>query len=385
MSTGPIFDNNKEELFPMSRFSLKNVLKRFSNGDTAISGVSLDVLDKEFVVLTGPQECGKSTLLRVIAGIEDITSGEIFIDGVSVNEKSPRERNIALLFQNNSLYPQMTVYDNIGYGLRARKFEEEEIESRINRIAETLNLSHILDKEPSMLSEKERKCVSIGKCAALNPAVFLLDDPLCDLDEETKKHTLDNIKKLYEELDSIFIYTTTSVDEAKTVGTKIAVLKDGILQQYGSANEICDSPANVFTAAFISDQKMQFSIAKTVKTGSKLNLFLDENNVITLSNSLSESLLEMGFEDQEVIVGIHPDNIELAESSLIYDSCVLECMVQDNDIDSGKLKVKLPGAKFVVSATKGLKAAQGDMIKIILKEHSIYLFDKNSQKVIIAN
>lgn len=253
----------------MSSVILKNVTKTYDNNKTVINNVSLEIKDKEFIVLVGASGCGKSTLLRMIAGLEDISDGEIFIGDNKVNNVAPKDRDIAFVFQSYALYPHMTVRENIAFGLKMRKVPKVEIDKKVQEAAEILNLEEYLDRKPKQLSGGQRQRVALGRAIVRNPKVFLMDEPLSNLDAKLRVQMRSEIKKLHEKLQTTFIYVTHDQTEALTMGDRIVVLNNGIIQQVDSPEEIYNNPKNTFVAGFVGSPQMNFIEGK--------DLGLDEN------------------------------------------------------------------------------------------------------------
>ena len=253
----------------MSNVILKNVRKTYDNSKTVINNVNLEIKDKEFVVLVGSSGCGKSTLLRMIAGLEDITAGEIYIGDRKVNNVPPKDRDIAFVFQSYALYPHMTVRENIAFGLKMRKVDKATIEKKVQESAEILNLGEYLDRKPKQLSGGQRQRVALGRAIVRNPKVFLMDEPLSNLDAKLRVQMRSEIKKLHEKLQTTFIYVTHDQTEALTMGDRIVVLNNGDIQQVDSPDEIYNNPKNTFVAGFVGSPQMNFINGK--------DLGLDEN------------------------------------------------------------------------------------------------------------
>lgn len=253
----------------MSNVILKNVRKTYDNSKTVINNVNLEIKDKEFVVLVGSSGCGKSTLLRMIAGLEDITAGEIYIGDRKVNNVPPKDRDIAFVFQSYALYPHMTVRENIAFGLKMRKVDKTTIEKKVQEAAEILNLGEYLDRKPKQLSGGQRQRVALGRAIVRNPKVFLMDEPLSNLDAKLRVQMRSEIKKLHEKLQTTFIYVTHDQTEALTMGDRIVVLNNGDIQQVDSPDEIYNNPKNTFVAGFVGSPQMNFINGK--------DLGLDEN------------------------------------------------------------------------------------------------------------
>ena len=242
----------------MSNLSLSHITKQYDNGFEAVKDFNLEVEDKEFIIFVGPSGCGKSTTLRMIAGLEEITSGELKIDGELMNDVEPKDRNIAMVFQNYALYPHMTVYDNMAFGLKLRKLPKDEIAKKVNHAAKILGLEALLDRKPAALSGGQRQRVAMGRAIVRNPKVFLMDEPLSNLDAKLRVQMRVEIAKLHEELGTTIIYVTHDQTEAMTLGTRIVVMKDGVVQQVDTPDNLYNKPGNLFVAGFIGSPQMNF-------------------------------------------------------------------------------------------------------------------------------
>ena len=242
----------------MARLSLKNICKEYPNGYQAVKNFNLEIADQEFIIFVGPSGCGKSTTLRMIAGLEDISSGEFKIDDVLVNDIESKDRDIAMVFQNYALYPHMTVYDNMAFGLKLRKTPKAEIDKMVREAARILDLERLLDRKPAALSGGQRQRVAMGRAIVRNPKVFLMDEPLSNLDAKLRVQMRTEISKLHKRLGATIIYVTHDQTEAMTLGTRIVVMKDGVIQQVDSPQNLYNKPCNVFFACFIESPQMNF-------------------------------------------------------------------------------------------------------------------------------
>lgn len=274
----------------MANVKLENVYKIYPNGAKAVKDFSLDIQNEEFVVFVGPSGCGKSTTLRMIAGLEDITAGKIYIDNVLVNDLEPKDRDISMVFQNYALYPNMTVFENMAYGLRCHHVKEDEIKETINSAAEILGITDYLNRKPKELSGGQRQRVALGRAIVRKPKVFLLDEPLSNLDAKLRVEMRSSIKKLHKELDTTFIYVTHDQIEALTMGDKISVINKGEVMQTDSPNEIFYNPKNKFTAGFIGSYPMNFIDVEIVNNEAKLN-----NIVFKLPFNCDKNKITIGF------------------------------------------------------------------------------------------
>ena len=254
----------------MADLQLKHIYKRYAGYVTAVSDFTMDIADKEFIILVGPSGCGKSTTLRMIAGLEEISEGELYIDGKLVNDVAPKDRDIAMVFQNYALYPHMTVFENMAFGLKLRKTPKDEIKKRVTEAAKILDIEHLLDRKPKALSGGQRQRVAMGRAIVRSPKVFLMDEPLSNLDAKLRVAMRTEIKKLHNKLQTTFIYVTHDQTEAMTMGTRIVVMKDGIVQQIDTPSNLYNTPCNQFVAGFIGSPQMNFMNVKLVKKGNDL-------------------------------------------------------------------------------------------------------------------
>ncbi|MFR1672144.1 MAG: ABC transporter ATP-binding protein [Candidatus Gastranaerophilaceae bacterium] len=330
----------------MSKVILKNVTKVYENKNKVIDDISLEIKDKEFVVLVGASGCGKSTLLRMIAGLEDITSGEIFIGDRKVNDVQPKDRDIAFVFQSYALYPHMTVRENIAFGLKMRKMDKETIEKKVQEAAEILDLGPYLDRKPKQLSGGQRQRVALGRAIVRNPKVFLMDEPLSNLDAKLRVQMRSEIKKLHEKLQTTFIYVTHDQTEALTMGDRIVVLDKGIIQQVDPPEEIYENPKNTFVAGFVGSPQMNFIDSKDIPYDTP------ENSIIGIR---PEKMLCNG----EIKLTVHVDITELLGSEKIAYF----------NIGDKKCSAKLP-ADYKL----------GDTLELSIRPDDMYFFDYTSGK-----
>ena len=309
-------------------------------GVVAVQEFNLDIKDKEFIVLVGPSGCGKSTTLRMIAGLEEISSGELYIDGVLVNSVEPKDRDIAMVFQSYALYPHMTVYDNMAYSLKIKKTPKDEIDRKVREAAEILDITQYLDRKPKALSGGQRQRVAIGRAIVRNPKVLLMDEPLSNLDAKLRNQMRAEIIKLRKRINTTFIYVTHDQTEAMTLGDRIVVMKDGFIQQIGTPQEVYDHPRNLFVSGFIGTPQMNYFDAKLVKENGKYAVVSDGYKVV-LSDEKQERLAAKNVAEQDVILGVRPDHIVLGEggikgkvevSELMGPSCHLHLDVDGKDV-----------------------------------------------------
>ena len=296
----------------MADLSLLKVKKIYDNTVVAVQAFDLEIADKEFIVLVGPSGCGKSTTLRMVAGLEDITEGEIYIGGRKVNTVPPKDRDIAMVFQNYALYPHMTVYDNIAYGLKLRKFPKRVIDQKVREAAEILDISELLKRKPKALSGGQRQRVAIGRAIVREPQVFLMDEPLSNLDAKLRNQMRSEILKLRQKVNTTFIYVTHDQTEAMTLGDRIVIMKEGFVQQVGTPQEVFHHPSNLFVAGFIGTPQMNIFDARLIREDDRYFVELSGLRV-ELSPEKSARLLAGDVNSQPVKLGLRPEHLSLTE------------------------------------------------------------------------
>lgn len=302
----------------MSEIALRNVCKQFDSEHYGVKDFNLDIHDKEFVIFVGPSGCGKSTTLRIIAGLEEITDGELWIDGEFSNYLEPKERGMSMVFQNYALYPNMTVYGNMAYALKIRKLPKDEIDRKVHEVAKILEIEQLLDRKPAALSGGQKQRVAIGSAIIRKPKAFLMDEPLSNLDAKLRAQMRVELVKLHKQLDTTIIYVTHDQTEAMTLGTKIVVMKDGLIQQVGAPQNIYDNPVNLFVAGFLGSPSMNF-FRCTVKAeeNNRTALLLDDAKTVKkvyLDGTRGKQIADR-YNGRHVILGIRPEDIyELAEA-----------------------------------------------------------------------
>ena len=292
----------------MAGVTLRHIYKVYAGGVTAVNDFNLVIKDKEFIVLVGPSGCGKSTTLRMVAGLEEITEGELFIGDKLMNDVAPKDRDIAMVFQNYALYPHMTVYDNMAFGLKLRKVHKGEIDKKVKEAAKALGIEEYLQRKPKALSGGQRQRVALGRAIVREPMVFLMDEPLSNLDAKLRVQMRTEITRLHKRLNTTFIYVTHDQTEAMTMGTRIVVMKDGFIQQVDTPQNLYDYPCNKFVAGFIGTPQMNFFAATLIREGDKVIAHLGENKV-ELPEGVVAKLTDQSYIGKDVILGIRPDDI----------------------------------------------------------------------------
>lgn len=294
-------------------------------GVVAVQDFNIDIKDKEFIVLVGPSGCGKSTTLRMIAGLEDISDGELYIDDKLCNDIEPKDRDIAMVFQSYALYPHLSVYDNIAFPLKIKKLPKEEIDKKVKEAAETLDITQYLDRKPKNLSGGQRQRVAIGRAIVRNPKVLLMDEPLSNLDAKLRNQMRAEIIKLRKKIDTTFIYVTHDQVEAMTLGDRIVVMKDGFVQQIGTPQEVFDHPRNLFVSGFIGTPQMNYFDAKLIEKDGKYLVLVDDQE-FELSDEKQERLKQKGVKQQDIILGVRPDHMVLSDTGIRAKVDVSELM-----------------------------------------------------------
>lgn len=354
----------------------KNVQKKYPNSqEITVKNFNLEIKKNEFIVFVGPSGCGKSTTLRMLAGLEEITNGEIEIDGVVVNNIHPKDRDIAFVFQNYALYPHLTVYDNIAFGLKIRKFSKTEIAEKVSWAADVLGLTELLKRKPKDLSGGQRQRVALGRAIVRNPKVFLMDEPLSNLDAKLRGVMRSEITKLHRSLDATTIYVTHDQIEATTMADRIVVLKDGIIQQIGTPMEIYHQPSNIFVAGFIGAPQMNFLEVMLIGT----ELHFENGKKIKLPEGIRKQISE--YEGLKLILGIRPEhilnerialeNFNLQKMSAIIEN--LERMGNENHVF-----VKIGQSELVLKVNSRMTEAIGEEFEFVIDINKCHFFDKNS-------
>ena len=378
----------------MASLSLKNIYKKYPGGVIAVSDFNLEIQDKEFIILVGPSGCGKSTTLRMIAGLEEISSGELYIGDRLVNDVAPKDRDIAMVFQNYALYPHMTVFDNMAFGLKLRKTSKEEIRRRVEEAARILDIEHLLERKPKALSGGQRQRVALGRAIVREPKVFLLDEPLSNLDAKLRAQMRTELTKLHQKLGTTFIYVTHDQTEAMTMGTRIVVMKDGLIQQCAAPQVLYDKPCNMFVAGFIGSPQMNFIDGKVVKDGDNFYAEFGSEDTktragvkyrILLPENKNEKDALVPYVDKEVVIGIRPEHVHNEANYLeTIPQGIVEADVEVTELMGAEtyLYMNCEGHSINARVDPSNTARPGDKIKITIDPTRIHLFDKETQKTI---
>lgn len=365
----------------MAEVRLKDVSKIYDSKVKAIDSVSIEIHDKEFVVLVGPSGCGKSTLLRMIAGLESISDGDIYIDDNLVNELSPKDRDIAMVFQNYALYPHMTVYENMAFGLKIRKFKKEEIKKRVEHASDILNLEELLHRKPKALSGGQRQRVAIGRAIVRKPKIFLFDEPLSNLDAKLRVQMRTEISKLHHRLGATIVYVTHDQIEAMTMGDKIVVLKDGIINQISAPMNLYNHPANKFVAGFIGSPAMNFIRGKII-SDSEL-FFVSTDNLIKIALLTEQQEILKKYTNEEVTIGIRPENI--IPSKLINENSYKITTTLDVVEPMGNETIiyfKVGGNKMIARIQSGEVLRVNQSFELLINLEYLHFFDGKTEKAI---
>jgi multiple sugar transport system ATP-binding protein len=365
----------------MASVTYENVTKKFGEV-TAVNKLNIEIADKEFLVLVGPSGCGKTTALRLLAGLEEITEGRIMIGDRMVNDVAPKDRDIAMVFQSYALYPHMSVYDNMAFGLKLRKTPKEEIKRRVNEAANTLGIESLLDRKPRQLSGGQRQRVAVGRAIVREPKVFLFDEPLSNLDAKLRVETRANLSKLHQQLKTTFIYVTHDQIEAMTMASRIAVINRGLLQQVDTPQMLYDQPDNLFVAGFIGSPAMNFFKAKLVRGDGKL--FVDGSSFKVEVPSFKNDIYSK-YVDKPVIMGIRPEDIQdphFLPPGIIpqpVDGLVDVTELMGNEI---QLYVTTGEHNFVARVDPRTKVAMGDKTQVVFNMGNMHLFDPETETAI---
>ncbi len=378
----------------MASLSLRHVYKKYPGGVVAVSDFNLEIKDKEFIILVGPSGCGKSTTLRMVAGLEEISDGEILIGDRVVNDVAPKDRDIAMVFQNYALYPHMTVFDNMAFGLKLRKTPKDEIKRRVEEAARILDISHLLERKPKALSGGQRQRVALGRAIVREPKVFLLDEPLSNLDAKLRAQMRTEISKLHLKLGTTFIYVTHDQTEAMTMGTRIVVMKDGLIQQVDTPQNLYLYPGNLFVAGFIGSPQMNFIDSKLLKEGDDFFVEFGTEDTktragvkykIKLPASKNKDNVLEEYVGKELIMGIRPEDVHNEEELIAqFPDGIVEANVEVTELMGAETYLYMNCEEQSINArvSPTNTARPGDRIQITLEPEKIHLFDKETEKTI---
>lgn len=371
----------------MAKVQLKDICKSYDNGFNAVKNVNIDIEDKEFIVLVGPSGCGKSTTLRMIAGLESITSGELSIDGKIVNDVEPKDRDIAMVFQNYALYPHMTVYDNMSFALKLRKMDKAEIDKKVQAAAKILQLENLLDRKPKALSGGQRQRVALGRSIVRNPKVFLMDEPLSNLDAKLRTEMRAQISKLHKDLGATFIYVTHDQVEAMTMGDRIVVMKDGIVQQINQPKVLYDNPANKFVAGFIGSPQMNFiEVDLMEKDGQTVAKVSGKDVEFLVPGGKAAYLKEKGYMGKKVTLGVRPEDIHKEKVFLdMSPESAFDAKVVIRELMGSEIFAYLDfvGNELIAKFDGRNDVSPGDELRLALDMNRVHFFDIETEESIL--
>lgn len=365
----------------MASVELQNVWKKYTGDIVAVKDFNLKIEDKEFIIFVGPSGCGKSTTLRMIAGLEEISEGTIKIGDRVINDVDPKDRDIAMVFQNYALYPHMSVYDNMAFGLKLRKTPKTVIDEKVNEAARILDIEHLLKRKPKALSGGQRQRVALGRAIVRDPNVFLMDEPLSNLDAKLRVQMRTEISKLHNRLETTFIYVTHDQTEAMTMGTRIVVMKDGLIQQVDAPQEIYDHPANMFVAGFIGSPQINFLNAKVAQQNGKIYLEYD-GTLIPVSEEKGKILVQKDLINKEVIIGVRPENISYeAEAIEKFGTPTFEAKAEVTEIMGAEsyLYFSNDQDEITVRVNGNTKIRPGNLVQLAFNGEKIHVFDKETE------
>ena len=369
----------------MASLSLRGIYKKYPGGVTAVSDFNLEIKDKEFLVLVGPSGCGKSTTLRMIAGLEEISEGELYIGDRLVNDVAPKDRDIAMVFQNYALYPHMTVFGNMAFGLKLRKVPKEEIKRRVEEAARILDISHLLDRKPKALSGGQRQRVALGRAIVRDPKVFLLDEPLSNLDAKLRAQMRTELSKIHIKLETTFIYVTHDQTEAMTMGDRIVVMRDGVIQQVDTPQNLYDYPCNIFVAGFIGSPQMNFLDGTLQKNGDTYVVDLD-GTVIPLPQEKTADGKLAAYVGKSLKVGIRPEDMKDDEEFLEkHPSSHIDAEVEVSELMGAEIYLYLTykGQNLMARVAPTSKSRRGDKVTMAMDTHKIHLFDPETELTLL--
>ena len=368
----------------MASLSLQHINKTYPNGFQAVKDFNLEIEDKEFIIFVGPSGCGKSTTLRMIAGLEEISGGTLKIGDKVMNDVEPKDRDIAMVFQNYALYPHMTVYDNMAFGLKLRKVPKDQIDKAVREAARILDLEKLLDRKPKALSGGQRQRVAMGRAIVRNPKVFLMDEPLSNLDAKLRVQMRSEIASLHNRLKATIIYVTHDQTEAMTLGTRIVVLKDGVIMQVDSPQKLYNEPNNLFVAGFIGSPQMNFIDAICKVEGERVTLNFEKTSVV-LPPAKAKKLIDGGYNGKTVVMGIRPEDIGDSQIEIeAHKDAVFETDVTGYELLGSEvlLYFNVAGTAMTAKVDSRTTARMGDHITLAIDPEKIHCFDKETELTI---
>ena len=369
----------------MATVELKNINKIYNNNVQAVFDFNLKIKDREFIVFVGPSGCGKTTTLRMVAGLEEITSGQLLIDGEVMNDVAPRDRNIAMVFQSYALYPHFTVYDNMAFGLKLRKFSRNEIDRRVQNAAEKLGLKPYLDRKPAALSGGQRQRVSLGRAIVRDAKVFLMDEPLSNLDAKLRVQMRSELIKIHESLGTTTIYVTHDQIEAMTMASRIVVMKDGVVQQVDTPQNLYTKPCNLFVAGFIGSPQMNFLDAEVKVNGSDVTLSVGGHELPVPADK-KQALIDKGYAGKTVILGIRPEDVHVATTFTGENAGTVHSTINVYELLGAEvfLYFDVAGTQVTARVGSGTELRSGDKASFTFDMSKIHIFDKETE-LTIAN
>jgi len=369
----------------MASIKLEHINKTYPNGFEAVKDFNLEIGDKEFIIFVGPSGCGKSTTLRMVAGLEDISGGQLKIDDKVMNDVEPKDRDIAMVFQNYALYPHMTVYDNMAFGLKLRKTPKAEIDKMVREAARILDLDKLLDRKPKALSGGQRQRVAMGRAIVRDPKVFLMDEPLSNLDAKLRVQMRIEISKLHQRLGATIIYVTHDQTEAMTLGTRIVVMKDGVAQQVDTPQNLYNKPNNLFVAGFIGSPQMNFIDAVVKANGKDVTVKVGDST-LEVPASKAKALIDGGYDGKTVVMGVRPEHVH--DSQMFIETSpnsVIEATIRVYELLGAEvyLYFDYAGVQMTARVDPRTTAKTGDTVKFALDMEKTHFFDKESGLTIV--
>ena len=368
----------------MANLSLQHIYKKYPNGFEAVKDFNLEIEDKEFIIFVGPSGCGKTTTLRMVAGLEEISEGDLYIDGTRMNDVAPKDRDIAMVFQNYALYPHMTVYDNMAFGLKLRKVPKDEIDEKVRNAAKILDLEKLLDRKPKALSGGQRQRVAMGRAIVREPKVFLMDEPLSNLDAKLRVQMRSEISALHRRLGATIIYVTHDQTEAMTLGTRIVVLKDGVIMQVDSPRKLYDEPNNLFVAGFIGSPQMNFFDAVVKIEGDTVKL-VRENREYVMPANKAKALKDGNYNGKTVVFGVRPDDCDDFPSFLEEHKDYMidgECTGYELLGSEVLLYYTVDGVTMTAKVDSTTPARPGAPVSVAFDIERAHIFDKETEQII---